>query len=495
MPPWEKYQTATPSSDGPWSKYGGGPAVADPTPQAAPQPEPMTDRERFESSMPVRFLRGVEGPAISIMKMIGPESMKAQLAEIDQLRESGLKKRGEEGFDWAGLLGSLAPGTAIAKGVTKALPAAKTLAGKMGVGAVAAGAAGGGQPLPGDNELSGDKVQQVLTSAAVGGAIPAVTHGIKSFIGTNQLNPTQAATLKQGQQAGYVVPPSTANPSGLNNTLESVAGKAAVGQEAAARNQKITNALTARALGLPKGTPITPSTLKTVRDTAGQVYDEVEKLSPVAKTALKELRDARHKTSLHFDHYFRSADPSALEKAEYHKGLAVLFEQEIESEAMKAGKTKLVKALTDARKTIAKSYDVERALNEADSNVSAPTIGRLFDKKGGKAVTGDLSTVGKMAEAFPSVMREGSKVPTAGVSGTDAAASAILGTLGYGAGGPPGLAAAALPLARPIARNLVLSPTYQKYLAEGMSPQMAALLDAMTTKAVGAGGTTAGRAY
>ena len=79
------------SADGPWSKYG----QTAPAPEA-PAPEPMTDREAWESSMPVRAIRGLEGPAITLLKMVGPESIKGQLAEIDKLRESGMKKRGNE---------------------------------------------------------------------------------------------------------------------------------------------------------------------------------------------------------------------------------------------------------------------------------------------------------------------------------------------------------------------------------------------------------------
>jgi hypothetical protein len=177
MPPWEKYQSAAPAADGPWTKYG----TATPAPPAAP--DPMTDREAWESSMPVRALRGIEGPAISLLKMVGPDSMKQQLGEIDQLRESGMKKRGNEGFDWAGLLGSLIPGGAIASGVTKVLPAATSLAGKMGVGAVAGGAAAGAQPLPGNNELSTDKLKQMGGGAVAGAVIPAAVQaamGIKA---------------------------------------------------------------------------------------------------------------------------------------------------------------------------------------------------------------------------------------------------------------------------------------------------------------------------
>lgn len=419
----------------------------------------------------------------------------SKLKDLDASKKRGMASYGHdpESMDWWGLAGALLPGAAITKGVASALPSA---AGAVTKGMAAGAATAGTQPLhDGQDEFFAEKAKQTGIGALFGGATAAIGKGLEKFIGRNQLNPTQAATLEEGKAAGYVTPPSSVNPSGLNNTLESIAGKAAVGQEAAAKNQKITNIMTAKALGLPTDQPVTPSALKSVRDAAGQVYEEVEQLSPTAKAALRELKDARHKTSLHFDHYFKSKDPAALEKAEYHKGLTELFEQELEGEAGKAGRAKLVKELADARMKIAKTYDVERALGEADSNVSAPILGRAFDKKGGKAVTGELATIGKMAEAFPAVMREGAKIPTAGVSGTDAAASAILGTLGYGAGGPPGMAAAALPLLRPIARHAVLSPFYQKHLAGGIPERYLPLVEAMMEQAGGAAGTATGRSY
>ena len=141
----------------------------------------MTDREAWESSIPVRALRGLEGPAITLLKMVGPDSIKGQLAEIDKLRESGMKKRGNEGFDWAGLVGSLVPGGAIAKGVTGALPAAASLAGKMGTGATVGAVTSAAQPLPnGQDELSIDKLKQVGSGAVVGGAIPAVVQAAQA---------------------------------------------------------------------------------------------------------------------------------------------------------------------------------------------------------------------------------------------------------------------------------------------------------------------------
>lgn len=445
--------------------------------------------------MPVRAIRGLEGPAITLLKMVGPESIKGQLAEIDKLRESGMKKRGNEGFDWAGLVGSLVPGGAIAKGVTGALPAAASLAGKMGIGATVGAATSAAQPLPnGQDELSMDKLKQVGAGAVVGGAIPAVAQGVKSFFGTNQLNPTQLATLKKGQAAGYTVPPTMINPSGLNNMMESIAGKASVGQEASLRNQKITNAMTAKALGLPANDPITPGSLERVRADAGKVYEAVSQLSPNAKWAVNELKQARHDANAQYTFYNRSGNPEALTKAQQARQMVDALQHEIELEATKAGKQNLVKALSEARVKIAKSFDVERALGEADSNVSAPILGRSFDRKGGKAITGELSTVGKMAEAFPNIMREGSKVPKSGVDGTNAMMSPILAAMGYGAAGPAGTVAAALPwVARPAARNLALSTGYQNTLAQGIPPRYQALMDAMTQQASGAAGTAVGR--
>ncbi len=476
MPPWEKYQ-AEPSS-GPWSKYGGTPT--DQVPAAPSKPDRFSFVSDEQAGHPITSgLMGIASPVTAIAQMVGGPDTRQAIADWEEKRTRGKKLQGREGFDWYELAGSLAPGGLIAGGVSKALPAA----GAIAKGVVGGAAQGALQPTHGNEEdFLTNKLTQIGVSGGVGGVLPAIGKGIKSFLGSNKLNPTAAATLAEGEAAGYRVPPSMVNPSGLNNTLESLAGKAAVKQEASSRHANITDALTAKMLKLQPGEPVTPGATKAVRQVADAAFDEVDNLSPTAKTALRELRDARHKTNVHFKHYFKSADPDALDKAEYHKGLAQLFEQEIANEAQKAGRQDLVKKLADARMTIAKTYDVERALNEADSHVSAPALGRLFDEKGGKAMTGELATIGKMANTFPSVMREGASVPVAGVSGTDAAASAILGTMGYGAAGPAGLAAAALPMIRPMARNLVLSDAYQKGLAKGLSPQQQAMIDAIMSR-------------
>lgn len=467
------------------SARAGGTALAEP-PEA-------TSFEKALGSVPGRFALGVGSPAIAAMQFLGGEKGRQKAQAIEEMKQHGMAANGSEGYDWAGLLGSLLPGAGIAKGVTAALPVAKTLGAKLLQGGATGAATAAAQPVTPSPDFLSDKAKQVGIGAMAGAAIPAVSSALVAARGVPRLNPVQAQTLAEGQQAGYVVPPSAVNPSFLNNRLESLAGKAAVGQEAAKRNQEVTNALAARSIGLPEGTSLTPGTVEKTREMAGTAYTDVTNLDPKAAWALDQLKQARHDATLQFTHYNKSGDPAALTKAKEAKAWAGLMDNEIEDAANNAERPDLVKALTDARVKIAKTYDVDRALNEANADVSAPMLGRMFDKKGSNAMTGDLATAGKMALAFPSAMREGARVPASGVSGTDAAASAILGTMGYGAGGPAGILAAGLPLLRGPARNLVLSPAYQRFATQGLSPQRQAMIAALMQQGAGAAGTTAGR--
>jgi len=92
----------------------------------------------------------------------------------------------------------------------------------------------------------------------------------------SSLGAERDSVLAAGRSAGYVVPPTAVNPSAVNTALESVSGKAATRQAAAESNQKVTNTLVRRDLGIPKDAPITQQTLANVRAQAGQVYEAVK---------------------------------------------------------------------------------------------------------------------------------------------------------------------------------------------------------------------------
>mgnify|MGYP001571279297 CR=1 FL=1 len=315
-----------------------------------------------------------------------------------------------------------------------------------------------------------------LAATGVAIATPLLLHaGVGSTANTPTLkNPVKTATLRDAQKAGYVVPPSQVKPSFTTNKLEGIAGKAAVRQEAAIRNQEVTNTLAAKAIGLPEGTPITKQAIEQVRAVASQPYQEVEALRANqtnlpwfpryhSTSLIEELKQARADATQTFTQYNRTADPAILAKAKQFRAEAESIEKDIAMIAKASGQPDLVKRLSAARQLYARTYDVERATNFADGNVNAQVLGTMAKK--GKPLSGELAVIGRFAQAFPSVTRPGASVPAPGVSGTDAAASAMLGTIGYGAaGGPAGLMAGGLPLIRGGARPVVLSKMYQKRL-------------------------------
>ena len=361
---------------------------------------------------------------------------------------------------------------------TAFIPGANALTGASAIGAVTGlinpadslkeralnVAIGGASGLAG--QAIGNKMAGALTSR--------LASSNEAAIAANALNKPRADTLAAGLDAGYVLPPSVTNPSWMNKRLESLAGKAAVGQEAAMRNQEVTNMLARKAAGLADDVPVTEQALQGIRATAGKPYQEVGGLSPIAKQDLEALKQARFDTNAYFKHYNVSADPASLAKAKQSKELADLLENSLASEARAASRPELIPQLVDARKQIAKSYDIGRAVNVGDSSISAPVIGRLLDK--GRPLTGELETIGKMQQAFPSYMREASRIPTPGVSKSEALAGAFLGVAGASVGGPLGAVAGLLPLLSGPSRSLILSKPYQALMAGIPQQESAATL-------------------
>ena len=272
-------------------------------------------------------------------------------------------------------------------------------------------------------------------------------------------NQVRDATLRPAQDAGYVIPPSAIKPTATGNAVESFAGKAALKQEASIKNQQVTNRLVREELRLPENTPLTEQTLETARHQAAQPYRDVAALSPMAANVLQKLRDARSEATVNFRHYDMSGTPQSLRDARAADARATTLERVLERQASAAGNPELVQQLREARTYIAKTYDVERALNVGNGNVDAHIIGRAIDR--GRPLTGNLATIGRFAEAYKPFTTEASKVPNPGTSAINAGASAILGYEGMQHLGSYGLGLAAIPFARGGLRQGVLSDAYQ----------------------------------
>ena len=280
-------------------------------------------------------------------------------------------------------------------------------------------------------------------------------------------NRVRDSTLKVAQDAGYVAPMSDVNPSATANTIESFAGKAPLRQATEIKNQQVTNKLVRQELNapnldvhVPKTFEITSPALDKLREQASQPYRELAAIDPEAAATLQKLKEVRQTAKDNFRHADMTGDPTSLKTARSAKAEASGLESQLESMATNAGKPELVPLLRESRQYIAKTYDVERAMNVGNGNVDAHALGSMLDRS--KPLSGNLEAIAKFAEAFPRATREASKVPAPGVSTMNWLGAAGLGLEGYRAFGPEGLALAAVPFVRGGVRSAVLSDMMQK---------------------------------
>lgn len=403
----------------------------------------------------------------------------------------------------------------VGKGDAAAIQANRVIASEAPVGAFVGNAAllAPTAMLPGANTVAGAGTIGALTSlfqptqgdesrplnTATGAAFGAAGQKIGNVIGERltqraankaaelaaqkSQNSVRDATFAAGQEAGYVVPPSAVNSTWLGRRLESIGGKAAIGQEAAGRNQATTNILARRAVGMADDAPITESALEVRRNVLAQPYRDVSALPtlPPDRTtgirgypligpdkqppaeALRDLKLARSQAKDAWKEYDRTGVVTAKEAAEAMTDKVAKLENYLEETAVAANRPELVEALRGARRDIAKTFDVERALNLGTGDVSAPVLGRALDR--GAPMTGELGTIAKFQQAFPQYMREGERIPTPGVSKSEALAMALLGMGGVGASDDwKGSVLGVLPLLSSPARAAVLSQMVQKNL-------------------------------
>jgi hypothetical protein len=171
--------------------------------------------------------------------------------------------------------------------------------------------------------------------------------------------------------------------------------------------------------------------------------------------ALEDLKQARHDASSWYTSYNRSANPEELAKAQKFNSMAEKLESSLESYAKSLGKDDLVENLIKARKEIAKTYTVERALKDGSGNVDAKVIGKLFDKR--KPLSDGLDKVGKFGSTFGDV----AGIPKSGNANPFTIVDAGF-SIGGGAMTP---AAYALPLARVASRYGLLSGPAQRAIS------------------------------
>lgn len=359
------------------------------------------------------------------------------------------------------------------------------------LGATSGAAAQTTNEATGSDLLAG--IVGVATPLAAQAGARALQRGAKQVM----LTDTAKMTLKESQQHGFVVEPSQVRQP--TSKIETIAGKAAIAQGAVEKNQGIANRLAAKAIGLPPDTPLSPELLDSLKKTAMQPYREVDAAFQQLKQSgnleyfpryhsaslMEEFVAAGQEAKALWKSYSRNPEIAVLKAARAADTATESVFKDIERVALASGKPNLANQVRSAKQLYARINDVESAMNVGTGNVSMPALAKMLDN--GKALSGELKTVAKFANAFPRAAREIERVPPSGVSGTDAAMSATLGLGGTAAAGNlSGLAAAGLPLLRGPARRHVLTDAYQRSLLQGSAKRWMPQLSQSSTRGVAA---------
>lgn len=322
-------------------------------------------------------------------------------------------------------------------------------------------------------------------------------------------NAPKDAAVAAAREKGYVLPPGVAgNASPLASFFQGAAGSTKLDYASSFKNQKVTNNLIKKELGLPGEKALSIDALDDLREKYSKPYEDVKKSVPTLRTtpefkqALQNPDSKFAAARKEFPEYFKSPEieklvtdlskdkfssqaaieiqkklrydgnanmkafdkPSqqALGEAQLNAATAIdnLIDQNLNMQAppgVKNFQSKLSSNLAEARKKIAQSYAVQGALNDSTGNISAQKLGRLWEKQG--KLSGGLKDVGETYNAFQKQLRDVDKLPATaseGVSNLDVAKATGLAALGHGTVG-----ALAIP-ARALAKNVLLSDWYQQ---------------------------------
>lgn len=435
----------------------------------------------------------------------------------DALRDMGANpnspgyKTGKLVMEGAGTLGvgpALA-GQAVRAGIPALAPIINAIrSGGMTAGPAAPiGARAVGGAITGGASAGLVDPEQAAAGGVVGAVLPAaarIAGKVGNAVGRTISGPAQAPEVAQAIQAargaGYVIPPSQANPTLANRALEGFSGKITTAQNASARNQAVSNDLAATAIGLPAGTKIEPAVLKQVRDQAGQAYDALKQSGTVtpgtaydqalqrieapflqsskgfpnakpsqvielveslrspsfdAAAAVEKIKQLRAAA----DDGYRAGGPGATDLARASKNAASALEDALEAHLQSTGQQPLLADFRDARQLIAKTYSVEKALNPTTGSVDAKKLAAQLAK--GKPLSGDLKTAADFAARFP----KAAQTPEAMGSLPQASPLDWAAGAGLSAATSNPLAMASV-AARPAVRALTLSDLVQNRLIQ-----------------------------
>lgn len=306
--------------------------------------------------------------------------------------------------------------------------------------------------------------------------------------------------VKNARANGLVVTPRQASPNSTTaNLYEGVSGSAKMEKLASIKNSPTINKIIATEdLGIKPNERISDKLLESIREKEGAAYQAVKdsgvtlktneayetavkglagdvkdalpgviktaeiddlirslsvgEMSP--KTAITTVKVLRANGTKNIKAGYQSPEKEALGFAQ--RKAADAIDGLIESNLSDAGKKGLSDAYKASRIKIAKTHDIEAALNDATGNIDAHVFAKMLDK--GKPLSGGTLKVAKFAKAFPGAARNVDTMKDAtNFSAADLVAGVVGGSLTTGGALAVG--------ARPAARSIALSKIGQRVVA------------------------------
>jgi hypothetical protein len=395
----------------------------------------------------------------------------------------------------------------IVEGVTRGLQTGGFRVGELaGTGLGTAARAATGAAVGGAGAAMVDP-STAASGAIIGGALPGAVQVAgaagRALRGTpGNINPTRLATAERAMDAGYVIPPSQVNPSYANRFLESQSGKFETAQLASTGNQEVSERLVRQSLGMTPDAPLSLEAMRHYRAAQHATgYNPIRQLGPIPagqdfdqalNTVVRQYTghgtipaiqrdDILDLVQAHRSQGFHASDAvdavrvlrenasdafaagnGALGRA--NRAIADAYENAIDGALQRTGQRDLLQNYRAARRNIAMSGTVEKAIREGSGTIDARIIGRELQK--GKPLTGELRTVGEFGNVFDKAAQPPHLLGSPAVNALKPANAALQAGLGAFLGGPMGAAiGAALPYAvPPAARSIMFSPRFQRGL-------------------------------
>lgn len=236
--------------------------------------------------------------------------------------------------------------------------------------------------------------------------------------------------IKESADAGYVfIPSQIKNSTKLDQLRESTVGTTRVTEAAKIKNQEVTNNLIRKYLNVPENTPLDDTLLENIRRKHGKVYAEISELEapqgiPVTfdnvvdiatkqkytlpaktyrngKEILDDLKQSRFDSNLNWQYFKRTGDPEVRAKAVKLDAKVDTLENELKKLAKQTGREDLIPKLDTARKEIAKSHLVTKALNPVTGDVDANVFGKLAYQK--KLIDPNAQKIAKFSKGFKDI--------------------------------------------------------------------------------------------